>query len=180
LHVPPSQTYPAEQRSPPQHFWPLPPQAEQVLAAVQTLSTPQMSPMGRQTGLGPPEARPLRQQPVLHFLPLVQQVCISPPQPAHLPVGRQRSPAEQVLPVAMQILLLVSQQPLLQVSLAQQGWPGPPQTLHCPAEQIVPDALQTLPGQHGCPALPQAWQAPAQQASLEPMHLLYWQQDCPA
>jgi hypothetical protein len=135
LQIPAAQTNPSSQRSPVQQAWPLVPHAAQLFLLAQTLSSPQVAPTGLQM-LRAPDS-PLSQQPVLQAFPL-QQGWKSPPHPAHEWEARHRSPSVQVLPTATQVCFLVSQHPVLQLSLAQQGCPGAPQALHRAAEQTVP------------------------------------------
>jgi hypothetical protein len=86
------------------------------------------------------------------------------------------SVAEHLSPTARHVFALatvVSQQPVLQLSPAQQGCPTPPQPAHLPASQrspavqVAPTARQvnapgsqqpvshTLPAQQGLPGVPQ-------------------------
>lgn len=101
---------------------------------------------------GPPQVLqvPMEQTSVapLQVVP-PQQGCPRPPQPAHWPVARQRSPRPQAEPVARHTLVPVaSQQPVVQLLCAQHGWPTVPQAKHTPARHDVP-APQVSPVQHG-------------------------------
>jgi hypothetical protein len=92
--------------------------------------------------------------------------------------------------------MLVSQQPVLQASPAQQGWPWPPQPAQVPeARQVSPAAQgcpasmqrrgapvsqqpaeQVLPAQQTSPAPPQVWQVPCRQAVPSAVQVLLLQQ----
>src|SRR5262249_34078652 len=96
------------------------------------------------------------QQPALQA-PL-QHICCGPPQPAHWPVLRHRSPPLQVELVETQAPRVASQQPPVQVAPAQHGSPAAPQATHTRLEHRVPAPVQVSPVQQGSPAAPQATQ----------------------
>jgi hypothetical protein len=101
---------------PPQHAWPVPPQATHIML--------------EHVAPGPVQVMPP---------PVPQQLWVSAPQVPHEPFMHMPDvpPPVQVDPAAMQVPP-TQQPPLLQVFAAQQSWPGPPQAVVPPAPAVPP------------------------------------------
>lgn len=158
--VPPTQQPPLEQVLIAQQGWPGPPQATQVepLQTVPALQVPplqqgwpalpqpvqmpeaQVSPVGQSLALAQPQAPATQIWPDMLVVQLLQTCPLEPQADAAVP--------------ATQVFVL-SQQPLVQVLPAQQGWPAPPQaTVQVPEVHVSP-LLQAVPLQQGWPEAPQ-------------------------
>jgi hypothetical protein len=132
VHFPDAQEKPAPQRLSAQHACPLAPQSEQVFAPVHTLPSAQRDPAAWHVF---DAATVVSQQPVLQVSP-AQQGWPSPPQPAHCPDPRQRSPFWQAEPEVRQICAVASQHPLSHRLPGQHGPPGVPHAAQTPRHTV--------------------------------------------
>jgi hypothetical protein len=127
----------------------------QVFRPVQTSPEPQAAPIAAQRLLA---GFVVSQQPLLHVSP-AQQGSPGPPQPAHAPDARHKSPPKQSASTPTQRPAL--QHPPAQTLPGQHGSFGPPQCAHVVPTHSVCACVQVAPVQQARPRVPQPMQVPA-------------------